>query len=189
MEAIFSKTNFMVKNYIEISKPRSALLLYFTGLSAIIIASSIYGFNFIKIILIAIAIILGTMGSNSITNFIDRETDSIMGRTKIRAIPKERTKPARNALIYGSILVITAIIIASIINYWSAFFLLLGFFDSAIIYNLFTKRKSPFGVVFGSPAGGLPVIIGWIAIAGKIDLLAFFYFYLLLSGLLYIYGA
>jgi len=166
-----------VKNYLEISKPRSVTLLYFTSLVSILIASSIYGFSLKKIILISIAIILGVMGANAATNYIDREIDILMERTRKRAIPSGKISPPIKGLIFSIIFIVLAIAIAFYINWICAVFLFLGFFDSAIIYNAITKRKSRLNILYGSFAGGFPVLVGWTAISsGKINLIAIFMF-------------
>ena len=180
MKPALRKIGILIKSYIDISKPRLVLLLYFTAFSSLIIASSIYGYDWKKIILISLAVIFCVMGSNASTAFIDREMDGVMGRTNNRPVPSGKIYPARNALIYGLVMVLAGIIIASFISYWSAIFLLLGFLDSAIIYNAISKKKSPLNVIFGAPAGGMSVLVGWAAVANKIDIIAVFMFILVI---------
>ena len=161
------------KNYLEISKPRSVILLYFTSITAMLIASSVYGFDLKKLILLSAAVILGVMGSNATTNYIDRKIDAMMERTKKRAIASGRINPPKKGLVFAIILIVSGIAIAAYVNWLAAIFLFLGFFDSAIIYNGLTKRKSRFNILFGSFAGGFPVLVGWSGISsGKVDLLA-----------------
>jgi protoheme IX farnesyltransferase len=165
-----------IKSYIEISKPKLVLLLYFTSFSSMAIASSLYGFDWVKILLISLAIILSVSGSNATTAFIDKDMDIVMQRTNQRPVPSGKIYPPRNALIYGLVLVFIGITIAGFINYLSAIFIFLGFLDSVVIYNVLTKKKSPFNIILGAPAGGMPVLAGWAAIANKIDLIAIFMF-------------
>jgi heme o synthase len=140
------------------------------------IASSLYGFDWVKILLVSLAIILSVSGSNATTAFIDKDMDIVMQRTNQRPVPSGKIYPPRNALIYGLVLVFIGITIAGFINYLSAIFIFLGFLDSAVIYNVLTKKKSPFNIILGAPAGGMPVLAGWAAIANKIDLIAIFMF-------------
>lgn len=171
------KVNGSFKNYLEISKPRSVALLYFTSLVAILIASSIYGYDLKKIILLSIAVILGVMGANATTNYIDRKIDAIMERTKERAIASGKIYPPIKSLIFAITLIAAGIALAAYINWLSAVFLFLGFFDSAIIYNGLTKRKSKFNILYGSLAGGFPILVGWAGVSfGRVDLLAIIMF-------------
>jgi len=167
------KAHHAFKNYLEISKPRSVILLYFTSFAAMLIASSIYGFDVKKIILLSAAVILGVMGANATTNYIDRKIDAIMERTKNRAIASGKINPPKKGLVFAIILTVLGIAAAAYINWLSAIFLFLGFFDSAIIYNGLTKRKSRFNILYGSLAGGFPVLVGWSGVSsGRVDLLA-----------------
>jgi protoheme IX farnesyltransferase len=168
-----------LKSYIILSKPRLVYLLFFTGLAAMIIAGSIYGYNWLKTAILSVAIILGVMGSNAMTNYIDRRIDGIMERTKKRPIPRGSIQPVQ-ALIYASVLITIATALGICINIWSGLFIFLGFIDSAIIYNALTKRKTPINIILGAPAGGMPVLAGWIGIAGKLELLPIFLFVLIM---------
>ncbi|MHB8279930.1 MAG: UbiA family prenyltransferase, partial [Candidatus Humimicrobiaceae bacterium] len=144
---------------------------------AILIASSIYGYDLKKIILLSIAVILGVMGANATTNYIDRKIDAIMERTKERAIASGKIYPPIKSLIFAITLIAAGIALAAYINWLSAVFLFLGFFDSAIIYNGLTKRKSKFNILYGSLAGGFPILVGWAGVSfGRVDLLAIIMF-------------
>ena len=168
-----NKVHKAFKNYLEISKPRSVLLLYFTSIVAMLIASSVYGFDLKKLILLSAAVILGIMGANATTNYIDRRIDAVMERTKKRAIASGKINPPKKGLVFAIILTVLGIAAAACINWLSAVFLFLGFFDSAIIYNGLTKRKSRFNILYGAFAGGFPVLVGWTGVSsGRVDLLA-----------------
>lgn len=169
-----------IKNYIEISKPRLVFLLYFTGLASMIIASELYGYDIKKIIIASIGIILGIMGANATTAYIDRKMDRIMKRTSKRPVPTGRIDPPVNALFFGLSLLIIGVILVGYLSYLSAVFLLLGFFDSAIIYNALTKRRSPLNILFGAPAGGMPVLVGWAAVTRGLGLIPLLMFILII---------
>lgn len=168
-----------LKKYLILSKPRLVYLLFFTGFAAMVIAGSLYGYDWLKISILSVAIVFGVMGSNAMTNFVDRKIDGIMERTKKRPIPSGEIKP-RDALIYAILMVVIGTIMAGLINIWSGVFILLGFLDSAIIYNALTKRRTPLNIILGAPAGGLPVFVGWIGIAGRLELLPALLFLLIL---------
>lgn len=173
------RINDSLKNYIILSKPRLVYLLFFTGFAAMIIASSLYGYMWVRIVILSFAIIFGVMGSNAMTNFVDREIDNVMERTKKRPIPSGKIKP-HSALIYAISMVVIGTALAGIINIWSGVFILLGFLDSALIYNALTKRKTPLNIILGAPAGGLPVLAGWVGIAGRLELLPVMLFLLIM---------
>ena len=151
--------------------------MFFTGLASAIVASSIYGYDLKTIILVSLAIIFGVIGSNATTAYIDREMDGIMERTRNRPVPSGALDPPRNALIFGLFFVAAGIVTGAFVNYLSSVFIFIGFIDSAIIYNAVSKRKSPLNVLLGAPAGGIPVLAGWVAVSGgRIGLLAIMMF-------------
>ena len=168
-----------LKDYIILSKPRLVYLLFFTGFAAMVIAGSLYGYDWLKTTILSLSIILGVMGSNAMTNFVDRKIDGIMERTRKRPIPSGKIKP-RDAFIYAILMVTAGIIMAGVVNIWSGVFILLGFLDSAIVYNALTKRKIPGSILLGAPAGGLPVLAGWIGVAGRLELLPLLLFILII---------
>ncbi|MDD3520405.1 MAG: heme o synthase [Actinomycetota bacterium] len=173
LKTFIKKAKNTFSNYLEISKPRSVILLYFTALSSMLIASSIYSLSWLKIIFLSMAIILGVMGANATTNYIDRKIDSEMERTKSRAIASGKINPAVKGLVYALILVLAAIAIALYVNWLSALFLFFGFFNSAILYNGLTKQRTRYNILIGSPSGGFPVLVAYAGISGgKIDLIA-----------------
>jgi len=157
-----------VKDYIEVTKPRSVLLLVFTALAAALVAVKIYPTEPYVLAIITLALILGTGGTNALTCYIDRDIDAQMSRTKHRPIPSGRIEP-KKALIYSLILIFIGTVLVYFLHPLAALFMLLGVADSALVYNAITKRKSPLNIVLGAPAGGMPVLVAWSAIAGKIE--------------------
>ena len=157
-----------IKDYIEVTKPRSVLLLVFTALAAALVAVKIYPTGPHVLIIIALALILGTGGTNALTCYIDRDIDAQMSRTKHRPIPSGRIEP-KKALIYSLILIFIGTVLVYFLHPLAALFMLLGVADSALVYNTIAKRRSPLNIILGAPAGGMPVLVAWSAIAGKVE--------------------
>lgn len=157
-----------VKDYIEVTKPRSVLLLVFTALAAALVAVKIYPTEPCVLAIITLALILGTGGTNALTCYIDRDIDAQMSRTKHRPIPSGRIEP-KKALTYSLILIFVGTALVYFLHPLAALFMLLGVADSALVYNAITKRKSPLNIVLGAPAGGMPVLVAWSAIAGRVE--------------------
>jgi len=170
-----------LKGYIAITKLKLVALLFFTGFASALIASTIYGFDLKAIGLISAAIILSVMGSNAATAYIDRDMDVVMARTSKRPVPSGVISPARNALIFGIALVAAGIALSAFTGWLAAVFIALGFLDSAIIYNAISKKRTPLNILFGAPAGGMPVLAAWAAVSKtKVDLLAVIMFLLVI---------
>ncbi|MCJ7514452.1 MAG: UbiA family prenyltransferase, partial [Dehalococcoidia bacterium] len=86
-----------VLDYISVLKPVETSLLTFIGIVSTIIASG--GYPPAKVFsLVLIALLLGSAGSNGLTNYLDREVDARMKRTSHRALPSRKINPPQKAL-------------------------------------------------------------------------------------------
>ena len=88
-----------VSDYFELSKPLIILLLLLSALTGMIIAEQ----GLPQIHLIATVLVAGALasaGANAINNFMDRDIDTVMSRTKSRPVAGSRVSPT-NALIFG----------------------------------------------------------------------------------------
>ncbi|MBI5357744.1 protoheme IX farnesyltransferase [Candidatus Saccharibacteria bacterium] len=111
-------------------------------------------------------------------NYIDRDIDRAMERTKQRALAKSSIKPV-NALIFGTIIGLAGLIILGVfVNTLTMALGFLAFLVYVILYG-FTKRRSEHGTLVGSISGALPITAGYTSVAGKIDEVALILFFIL----------
>lgn len=138
-------------------KPLPTALLTFIGLCAAIIASR--GELIPKLFLVLLALLVGTAGANGLTNYLDREVDARMQRTKNRALPAKRIYPPEKVLP----LVIGLIIIGLVLAWWLHPFAFLTGLIGAIVAATWRKRVT---CVYpqGAAASCAPILIGWFAI-------------------------
>ncbi|MFI5397659.1 MAG: heme o synthase [Candidatus Binatia bacterium] len=105
---------------------------------------------------------LAAGGTLALNQFLEREVDAKMQRTRLRPLPDGRLQPAE-ALIFGS-----AITLAGILYLTVAVNLLSGVVTAATSVSylfLYTplKRKTPLCSVVGAVPGALPPVTGWVA--------------------------
>lgn len=144
-------------DYIEILKPRETSLLTFIGLSSGIIAAKGWLPPYLFILLL-ITLALGSAGCNGLTNYLDREIDAKMLRTRNRALPSKRINPPQKVLPLIVGLIITALTLAWFLHPLSFIFGLIGTIATAI------WRKTVSCVFLGIIAGSAPVLVGWFAV-------------------------
>ena len=161
--------------YIELMKPRIVTLLVFTCVTSMIVAA-----NRIPPIDILIFTIIGGAlsagGASAINHYLDREVDIKMTRTARRPIPSGRIS-AQNALRYGLALVAaSALILGTLVNALAAAVALAGALYYIVIYTIVLKRNTVVNILIGGGAGAMPVLVGWAAATGRIDLQAFILF-------------
>lgn len=168
-----------LRNYVEVTKPKSVILLVFTSVATMIVAVLSTGSFVLPILVIAfISITTATAGCNTVTSYIDRDIDAVMWRTSHRPIPTGRITPAERALLWGLALITGGLVLGLWINLISFIVLLLGVLDNVVVYSLLLKRTNPLNIILGGISGGLPAVFGWSAITGTIGVLP-----ILLAGL------
>jgi heme o synthase len=161
-----------VRNYIEVTKPKSVALLVFTSIATMAIAAvSFKSFIPSQILAGFFAVTAASAGCNTVTCYVDRDIDRVMRRTSHRPIPTRRIAPAERALVWGLGLIALGLLVGIWLNLASFLILMLGVLDNVVIYSLWLKRRSPLNIVLGGFSGGLPAMFGWSAITGTITLL------------------
>lgn len=101
-------------------------------------------------------------------NYIDRDIDRVMQRTKERALAKSSIKN-RDALIFGVLIGFTGLtVLACFVNILTATLGVFAIFAYVVLYG-FAKRRSEHGTLVGSISGALPITAGYVAVTGKFD--------------------
>jgi heme o synthase len=154
-----------VRNYYELTKPKIWYLLVFTAFAAALTASLLFDISVQPLtwMLIIGGIAAGSAAADTLTSFNDRDIDAVMDRTRERPIPSGRVSP-RNALVFGLILAVISLIFAWFISIWAFALMLFGLFDNIIVYSKWLKRRSQTNIILGGFSGGVPALIGYIAV-------------------------
>jgi protoheme IX farnesyltransferase len=150
-------------DYITVLKPVETSLLTFIGICSTIIAAA--GYPSIKVFFITlIAILLGSAGSNGLTNYLDRDVDTRMTRTSNRALPSRRIDPPQKVLPLIIGLILMGLALAWLLNPLCFLFGIIGVIASSV------WRKTISCTFFGIVAGCTPVLIGWFAVSPVFDI-------------------
>ena len=110
-----------------------------------------------------------------INNYIDRDIDSKMTRTKKRALVTGDIS-VRNALIYATLLcVIGYWVLWAYTNLLTVLIGAIGMFSYVALYGYY-KRNSVHGTLVGSISGSTALVAGYCAVTGRFDMLALLLF-------------
>jgi protoheme IX farnesyltransferase len=113
----------------------------------------------------------GGGGANALNQFVDRDIDHVMVRTRLRPLPDGRMRPAQ-VLIFGGLLGAASFgILWWQANLLAATIALSGLLFYVFVYTLLLKRTSTQNIVVGGLAGAVPPLVGWAAVANEISLL------------------
>jgi protoheme IX farnesyltransferase len=154
-----------VKTYWEVTKPKIWYLLVFTAFMSSLIAYHVHdiAISATTLILVITSVIAGSAAANTLTNYIDRDIDAKMERTRSRPIPSGRISP-RSALCYGLVLAGISVVLAYFINIWALGLMIFGLFDNVLVYSKWLKRRSLWNIILGGFSGGAPALIGYVAV-------------------------
>ena len=113
-----------------------------------------------------------------INNYLDRDIDLQMERTKNRALAL-RIIPSVHAFLFaGALYVIGFSLLIFYTTITAALAALTGVIFYVILYSI-CKRRSVFGTLVGSVAGAVPPVVGYTAVSGRFDMGALLLFLIL----------
>ncbi|MCY4538667.1 MAG: heme o synthase [Chloroflexi bacterium] len=159
----------------ELTKPRIVLLLVFTCVTSMIVATGKWP-RFDLLFFTILGGMLSAGGSSAINQYLDRNLDAKMARTARRPIPSGRMA-AGKALVFGLALVAWSVVVLGVfVNWLAAGLALTGALYYVIVYTLILKRNTVVNILIGGGAGAMPVLVGWAAATGTVDLQAFILF-------------
>ncbi|MCI1694386.1 heme o synthase [Aneurinibacillus aneurinilyticus] len=121
------------------------------------------------------------MSGTCLNNYIDRDLDKLMARTKSRALPEGRVNP-QTVMIMGFVFGIAGTITLLLINTLTAVLGLVGLVFYVVVYTMWTKRTTTLNTLVGGISGAMPPMMGYAAISGTIDMTAW-----VLFGILFIW--
>jgi len=107
---------------------------------------------------------LASAGSSVLNNYLDRDIDCLMQRTKNRPLPKGRIKDSRKMAMLGLGLIGLSLLFSLWLNIWVALCTLAGAFVYVVIYTRWLKRRSRWNIVIGGLAGSFASLAGGFAI-------------------------
>lgn len=164
-----------VASYFALTKPRIIELLLVTTLPAMVVAA-----NGVPPLDLAFWTLLGGAlsagGANAINCYVDRDIDRVMPRTKRRPLPAEEIDP-RRALAFGTALgTIAFLLLWAMVNLASALIATAALAFYVFVYTIVMKRSTPQNIVIGGAAGAAPVLVGWSAVTGTVEVPALMMF-------------
>jgi protoheme IX farnesyltransferase len=156
------------REYLELCKPRVVVLLMFTAVVGMFLASPGW-VPWQALIFGSIGIGLGAASGAAINHIVDQRADSLMVRTRRRPLPTGRMDQT-SALIFAAILcVLSMLLLVTLVNTLTAVLTLAAMVGYSVVYTIFLKRVTPQNIVIGGAAGAMPPVLGWTAVTGTLD--------------------
>jgi protoheme IX farnesyltransferase len=121
----------------------------------------------------AVARLLGTTlvvgAANALNNWLEREVDRRMHRTRARPLPAGRLEPGVALALGIGVPAVALPALAWFTNGLTATLAALALFSYVVVYTPL-KQRSPVALFVGAVPGAIPPLMGWTAVTGRIDL-------------------
>jgi len=161
-------TDFSIRDaYLELIKPRIVTMVLVTTAIGYFLGG--HGFrDIVSFLLTLIGTGLAAGGSAALNNYIERDIDVFMPRTRNRVLPSGKIEPA-HVLVFGILLVLGGVsILAWLVNLLAAFLVLLTAFLYVLVYTPL-KKQTWLNTPIGAIPGALPPMVGWAAAADELS--------------------
>lgn len=151
-------------DFVELTKPRVVLMVLATTLAGFYLAPGTTNWEVLAPTLIGTALAAG--GTLALNQYLERDADASMERTRRRPLPAGRVHPLA-ALVFGVVVTSCGLLILSIaVNALSGLITAVTAFTYLVLYTPM-KRWSPLCGVVGAVPGALPPVTGWVAAHGE----------------------
>ena len=154
-----------VRLFFDLFKLRIGLVIGFTAVAGLAITPgpALPGW---QILALALAVTLASAAAGAFNQFVERDLDARMGRTRRRAFVTGRLTagPAWLAAIVA--IGAAGVTLAAVaVNLPAAIYTFLGAFTYGVVYTVWLKRRTWWNIVVGGLAGSFAVLAGAAAVA------------------------
>lgn len=157
----------MSKTYLILAKPGIILGNIITTAGGFFLASTgPFEVPLFLIVLTGLSLLIAS--SCVFNNYIDRQADQNMERTKYRPLAKGSLKPWK-ALVFGTCLgILGSFVLGFGTNLLTLGIAIFGFCIYVLLYS-FAKYKTVYATLIGSLSGAVPPVVGYCAVTNRFD--------------------
>lgn len=157
-----------VRHFLTLIKVRITTLVTLTAMAGYGLAPEAeWGASFISVTL---GVFLITAGASAVNMFLERRTDALMNRTRMRPLPLKILTPEA-ALALGAIVSLAGLVILLPLGLLPAGIAALSWVLYILVYTPL-KAKTSLNTIVGAIPGALPPLIGWTATGAPLSMLA-----------------
>ena len=167
----------VLSDYLALTRPRVVLMVLVTTFVGFYLGSPRV-LDWSRLLQTLIGTALAAGGTLALNQYLERDVDARMERTRFRPLPDGRVKPIE-ALGFGAALAIGGpLYLALSVNAWSGLITAIIVCSYLFVYTPL-KQKSSLCSIVGAIPGALPPVIGWVAASGDLGLGAWMLFAIL----------
>jgi protoheme IX farnesyltransferase len=160
----------LVRDYIELTKPRIVALVIVTAIAGLVVEGSLLR-DPVKFGLVLFAITLTAGSANAFNQYFERDLDAVMTRTRAkRPLPLHRVPPAAALGFAIGIGAFATVLLWLVANPLSASLAIGTIVFYGFFYTLWLKPRTVHNIVIGGAAGAMGPVIAWAAATGGLAL-------------------
>lgn len=154
-------------DFVALAKPRLNFLVVASTAAGYAMAGG-EGLGALRVMGMLLGTGLVAGGASAFNQVIERETDAMMRRTRMRPLADQRLMAAEG-IYFGIVISLTGLLLlAASANLMAAAVALATLLSYVVVYTPL-KRSSSFATVIGAIPGALPPVIGWAAARGTLS--------------------
>ncbi|MCP1065002.1 heme o synthase [Serratia symbiotica] len=158
----------MIKKYLQVTKPGIIFGNLISVVGGFLLASK-GSIDYLLFLATLLGVSLVVASGCVFNNYIDRDIDKKMERTKNRVLVRGLISPSIT-LVYATVIGITGLALLYIgANPLAMWLAVMGFVVYVVVYSLYMKRHSVYGTLIGSLSGAVPPVIGYCAVTNELD--------------------
>jgi protoheme IX farnesyltransferase len=159
--AVLSPARTRTSDFVTLAKPRLNLLVVGSAVAGYAMGGGDTSHVF-KLVSTIVGTGLIAGGASAYNQILERDTDGLMHRTRLRPMPDGRLQPSEALLFATALSSLGLAMLAVGVNTLTALVALATLVSYVVIYTPL-KRVTSFATVIGAIPGALPPVIGWVA--------------------------
>jgi heme o synthase len=151
--------------FFDLFKLRIGLVIGFTALAGLAVTPGA-GPAAWRVALLALAVVVSSAAAGAFNQYVERDIDARMARTRRRPFVTGRLAHSRRWLALIGLMCGASVIVASLAtNALAGLYTFLGAFVYGVVYTVWLKRRTWLNIVIGGLAGSFAVLAGAAAVA------------------------
>jgi len=169
LAAVLPRDRYQVaSDFVSLTKPRVLLMVLATTLVGYVVALTGPA-DYVRITHLLVGTLLAAGGTLALNQYVERDVDARMERTKHRPLPDGRLQPLEALLFAGALTAMGVVYLAASVGFAVAILTL----STSILYiGAYTplKLRTASCLLVGAVPGALPPVTGWAAARGDLGL-------------------
>lgn len=157
-----------IKNYYRLTKPGVLYGNVLTGAAGFLLAAA-GRYDWLLFVAAIGGMTLVIAAACVLNNYLDRDIDTIMERTKTRPSVKGHIRGSSMVAFSAVLFFLGTVILAIWTNMVVVGIGIVGFVTYVWLYGALSKRRSIHGTLVGSISGAMPIAGGYAAVSGTVD--------------------